>query len=114
MATGRGRMKNTEYRFKQILLLAEALESEIKLTNKKFVEDFAKMGTNREFIAFALLQVNGTMLEEALVTIFCTLSRLIFSYQVAFTTLIKLYPGQPILEKFLEDFLRNLYKKVEL
>jgi hypothetical protein len=96
MATGRGRMKNTEYRFKQILLLAEALESEIKLTNKKFVEDFAKIGTNREFIAFALLQVNGTMLEEALVTI------------------IKLYPGQPILEKFLEDFLRNLYKKVEL
>jgi hypothetical protein len=96
MATGRGRMKNTEYRFKQISLLAEALESEIKLTNKKFVEDFAKIGTNREFIAFALLQVNGTMLEEALVTI------------------IKLYPGQPILEKFLEDFLRNLYKKVEL
>lgn len=89
-------MKNTEYRFKQISLLAEALESEIKLTNKKFVEDFAKIGTNREFIAFALLQVNGTMLEEALVTI------------------IKLYPGQPILEKFLEDFLRNLYKKVEL
>lgn len=89
-------MKNTEYRFKQISLLAEALEAEIKLTNKKFIEDFTKIGTDITLIYFAFLQVNGTMLEEALVI------------------MIKAYPGQPILEKFLEDFLRRIYKKVEL
>jgi hypothetical protein len=62
-------MDNRDYNYKQISLLAEALEAEMKLTNKKFIEEWGKLDKDHLHFAYAMIEVTGQLLEDSLVTL---------------------------------------------